>query len=60
MLKYLCNLIFPNESVKLKKEISKKYKQAIEYQRNGNIREYSVLISDIEKLENRLIEIQNG
>ena len=60
MFKYLYNLIFSNEIEKLKKEIAKKYKQAIECQRNGNIRGYSVLIGDIEKLEDRLVEIQNG
>ena len=59
MFKYLYNLFFSNESEKLRKEISKKYEQAISYQRNGNIKGYSILMSDINKLEDRLVEIQN-
>jgi len=58
MIKYICNLLFPSEAEKLKKEIARKYKEAVNYQRNGNIREYSILMSDITNLEDRLVEIQ--
>ena len=59
MFKYIYSLFFSNESEKLRKEIAKKYEKAISYQRNGNIKDYSALISDISKLEDRLVEIQN-
>ena len=58
MFKYLYNLFFPSESERINKEIAKKYKQAIEFQRNGNIRGYSALMAEISNLENRLAEIK--
>jgi len=58
MFKYLYNLFFPSEAEKINKEIAKKYKQAIEFQRNGNIRGYSALMAEISDLENRLAEIK--
>lgn len=58
MFNYLYNLLFPSEAEKINKEIAKKYKQAIEFQRNGNIRGYSALMAEISNLENRLAEIK--
>tara|TARA_Y100000114_G_C11617368_1_gene258019 strand:- start:216 stop:395 length:180 start_codon:yes stop_codon:yes gene_type:complete len=58
MIKYICNFLFPSKSEKLKKEIAKKYKEAVNFQRNGNIREYSVLMNEITNLEDRLVELQ--
>ena len=58
MFKYLYNLLFPSKAEKINKEIAKKYKQAIEFQRNGNIRGYSALMAEISNLENRLVEIK--
>ena len=58
MFKYLYNIFFPSEAEKINKEIAKKYKQAIEFQRNGNIRGYSALMAEISNLENRLAEIK--
>lgn len=51
MFKKIISLIFGDKKSRLKKQIDTTYKQAIEYQRNGNIRKYSSLMSDIEKLE---------
>jgi len=51
MFKKIISLIFGDKKSRLKKQIDTTYKQAIEYQRNGNIRKYSLLMSDIEKLE---------
>ena len=58
MFKFLYNLFFSSESEKLKNQIAKKYEQAIVYQRNGNIAEYSSLMSEISNLEDRLAELQ--
>jgi hypothetical protein len=38
----------------IKKEIKKKLSQATEYQRNGKLREYAELISEVEILEEKL------
>jgi|TARA_E500000318_G_C3455841_1_gene170634 hypothetical protein len=58
MFKFLYNLFFSSESEKLKNQIAKKYEQAIVYQRNGNIAEYSSLMSEISNLEDSLAELQ--
>lgn len=58
MFKYIYNLLFPSESEKLRKQIANKYEEAIDCQRNGNIRGYSVLMNEISNLEDRLVEIE--
>ena len=47
----MIEFIFGDKKTKLKKTINKKYTQAIAFQRNGNIRQYSVLMNDIADLE---------
>ena len=49
--------IFGDKKSKLKKQIDKKYKQAIDYQRNGNIRAYSELMNEIATLEEKYSEL---
>ena len=51
MFSSLISFLFGDKKSKLKKKIDTKYKKAIEYQRNGNIRQYSVLMNDISNLE---------
>lgn len=51
MFKKMIEFIFGDKKTKLKKTINKKYTQAIAFQRNGNIRQYSVLMNDIADLE---------
>ena len=58
MFRYILGLIFPSESKKIKKQIEKKYEKAIAYQRNGNIRGYSILMNEIANLEDRLMELE--
>ena len=53
-------LLFGDKKSKIKKEIDKKYKEAVEYQRNGNIREYSVLMTEISQLEDEYERLQNS
>ena len=59
MFKFL-KYIFGDEKSKLKKQIDQKYKKAIEFQRNGNIREYSVLMNEISNLEDEYERLQNS
>ena len=51
MIKKIIEFIFGSEKQKIKKKIDKKYQEAIAYQRNGNIRMYSVLMNEIANLE---------
>ena len=54
MFKYIYNLLFDNKEKKIAKQIKKKYEQAIDFQRNGNIRGYSELMNEIVNLEDEL------
>jgi hypothetical protein len=54
MLKYIYNLLFPSQQEKISAQIKSKYEQAIEFQRNGNIRGYSSLMNEIANLEDEL------
>tara|TARA_R110000824_G_scaffold389179_1_gene585157 strand:- start:402 stop:581 length:180 start_codon:yes stop_codon:yes gene_type:complete len=56
MFKFIYNLFFPTEDEKIRSQIDKKYEQSIEFQRNGNIREYSRLMKEIRDLEEQLLK----
>ena len=56
MFRYIYNLLFPTEEQKLRKKIERMYEQAISFQRNGNIREYSRIMSEIRDLEDELMK----
>ena len=57
MFKKILEFIFGSKEKKIKNQINKKYVKAISFQRNGNIQKYSEVMSEIEKLENKLIEL---
>ena len=59
MFKYIYNLLFDNKEKKLAKQIKKKYEQAINFQRNGNIKGYSMLMNEIANLEDELERTKN-
>jgi len=59
MFKYIYELIFPNQEKKLASQIKKKYEEAIQCQRNGNIRGYSELMNEIANLEDELERLRN-
>jgi hypothetical protein len=44
---------------KIRKERDRKYKEAVQLQRNGNLREYAKIMKEIEKLEDEYIEVVN-
>jgi len=60
MFKKMIEFIFGDKKTKLKKTINKKYTQAISFQRNGNIRQYSVLMNDIANLEEEYERLQDS
>ena len=58
MFKKLISFLFGDKESNIKNKINKKYVKAISFQRNGNIEMYSVVMSEIEKLENELIKLK--
>tara|TARA_A100001515_G_scaffold131888_1_gene119953 strand:- start:491 stop:673 length:183 start_codon:yes stop_codon:yes gene_type:complete len=60
MFKKIYSFIFGDEKSKIKKQIDKKYKDAIAFQRNGNIRQYSVLMNEIANLEDEYDRLQDS
>ncbi len=59
MFKYIYNLLFSNKEEKIAAQIQRKLEQAINLQRNGNIRDYSVLMNEIANLEDELVRLKN-
>ncbi len=59
MFKYIYNLLFSNEEDKIANQIKSKYEQAIDFQRNGNIRGYSQLMNEIANLEDELEKLKD-
>ena len=59
MIKKILALVFGDKKSKIKKENNKKYKEAISFQRNGNIRQYSVIMNEIANLEDEYERLQN-
>ena len=51
MINKIFEFIFGTKKDKLKKKIDGRYKEAINFQRNGNIRKYSIIMTEIKKLE---------
>jgi hypothetical protein len=60
MINRILEYIFGSKQDKIRKTISKKHTQAIAYQRNGNIKEYSFLMKEIEDLEVQYERLQNS
>ena len=59
MFSYIYNLFFQNKERKLAAQIKSKYEKAINFQRNGNIKGYSMLMNEISNLEDELERIKN-
>ena len=57
MFNFIKSLIKPNPEPKLRKAISKKYKEAVQLQRNGWLRDFAEVMSQIEALEKQLEEV---
>ena len=60
MFSGLFTLLFGDKKSKIKKEINRKYIEAINFQRNGNIREYSRIMEQIDNLEKEYERLQNS
>ena len=57
MIKKLLKLIFGDKTSNLRNKINKKYVKAVMLQRSGDIRMYSETMTEIERLEKELTEL---
>ena len=63
MFKSFLSLFKPDPIKRYSRAKERKYKQAVELQRNGNLRDYAVVMKEIELLEEemlRLIQARDG
>ena len=59
MFEFIMRLFKTDPGSKIRKERDRKYKEAVQLQRNGNLREYAKIMKEIEKLEDEYIEVVN-
>ena len=57
MIKFLMGLFRSEPGTEIRKERDRKYKEAVHLQRNGKLREYAVLMKEIEALEDEYIRV---
>ena len=55
MFKFITRLFKGDPGSKIRKMRDQKYKQAVQLQRNGKLREYAKIMKEIEKLESEYI-----
>ena len=51
------SLFVSDPGKKIRKQLDIKYKQAVEFQRNGKLREYGQVMKEIEDLEKEYVEV---
>ncbi len=57
MIQLIKRLFTADPGAKIRKERDRKYKQAVQLQRDGKLREYAKIMKEIEKLEDEYIEV---
>jgi type IV secretory pathway protease TraF len=57
VIKFLMGLFKAKPGVEIRKARDRKYKEAVQLQRNGKLREYAVLMKEIEALEDEYIRV---
>tara|TARA_B100000424_G_C22791598_1_gene425098 strand:- start:328 stop:510 length:183 start_codon:yes stop_codon:yes gene_type:complete len=60
VLKKILEIFFGDKKSKIKSKIDKKYLDAVQFQRNGNIKMYSTIMSEIANLEDEYERLQNS
>ena len=60
MIKYIKDLLLKSKLNKIQKRIERKHLEAVNFQRNGKLREYAQSLQEVEALENLYIEVQKG
>ena len=56
MIEFIKSLFRSDPGSKIKKERDRKYKEAVQLQRDGNLREYARVMKEIQDLEEAYIE----
>ena len=56
MIKFIKSVFVSNPGQKIRKVLDKKYKEAVQLQRNGKLREFAEIIKEIEDLEKQYAE----
>ncbi len=59
MFDFIARLFKSDPATKIRKERDRKYKQAVQLQRDGKLREYAKIMKEIEVLEDEYIEVTN-
>ena len=59
MIEFIKSLFKPDPAKKIRKTVGQKYKLAVEFQRNGKLREYADVMKEIEDLEEKLCGVKN-
>ena len=60
MFKCISRFLQNSKLKKLQKRIERKYIEAVEHQRNGNLREYAQTINDVQAIENEYESLQRN
>jgi len=60
MFDFIMRLFKSDPGSKIRKERDRKYKQAVQLQRDGKLREYAKIMKEIEKLEDEYIEVTSA
>ena len=60
MIKYIKDLLLKSKLNKIQKRIERKHLEAVNFQRNGKLREYAQSLQEVEALENLYVEVQKG
>ena len=57
MFEFITRLFRSDPGSKIRKERDRKYKQALQLQRDGKLREYAKIMKEIEALEDEYMEV---
>ena len=60
MFEFIARLFKSDPGSKIRKMRDRKYKEAVQLQRDGKLREYAMIMKEIEKLEDECIEVMNA
>ena len=59
MFKFIKSLFISKPGEKIRKALDQKYKQSVQLQRNGKLREFGQIMKEIEDLEKQYEEVMN-
>ena len=59
MFKFIRGLFRRDPGARIRKARDKKYKEAVNFQRNGKLREFAETMKEIEELEKQYVEVMS-